>query len=172
MSVIETTNLKYYLSGGAGNTDPNASIGGVISSTEVADNNLHNLFAKVKWQESEVGSEKYRAIFIKNEHASLTWEDVVAFIKSQSTSDDTSIEIGVCDEGKNQNIEVITNEDTAPANVNFVSAEGFASGVSAGNLEKGDYIGLWVKRIVNVGAKAKGGDEAELECKGGTTSTT
>ncbi|MDD3711677.1 MAG: hypothetical protein PHP37_03705 [Patescibacteria group bacterium] len=171
MSVIETTNLKYYLSGGAGNTDPNASIGGVISSTEVADNNLHNLFAKVKWQESEVGSEKYRAIFIKNEHASLTWEDVVAFIKSQSTSDDTSIEIGVCDEGKNQAIEVIDDEDTAPDSVVFKSGVGIVNGVSVGDLEKNDYIGIWVKRVVNQGASAKGDDTAELECKGGTTAT-
>ena len=38
--VIETTDIKIYLSGGATNTDPNASLGGIISSTELVDNNL------------------------------------------------------------------------------------------------------------------------------------
>ena len=32
---IVAGDLKIYLSGGAGNSDPNASLGGIISSTEV-----------------------------------------------------------------------------------------------------------------------------------------
>ena len=48
--VIETTDIKIYLSGGATNTDPNASLGGIISSTELVDNNLTIFLLRLKPQ--------------------------------------------------------------------------------------------------------------------------
>lgn len=47
--------IKFYLTGGAANDDPNASLGGAISSVEIASGNLHNLFDKVTGDESSAG---------------------------------------------------------------------------------------------------------------------
>ena len=172
--VIETGDIKIYLSGGASNTDPNASLGGVISTTELVDNTLHNLFAKVSASEAETGSTKYRGVYLKNENGhTLTLQDAVAYIESQTTSGDTSIEIAVADEAIDTEMETLTDEDTAPASISgdWVSATGTAAGSSIGDLADGSYRGIWVKRIVNASASAYGNDTAQIAGRGETTST-
>lgn len=174
MEVIETTDLKIYLSGGATNTDPNDSLGGVISSTELVDNTLHNLFAKVSAAEALAGSTKYRGIYIKNENGhTLTLEDAIAYIESQTTSGDTSIEIAVAAEAADNAMATIVDEDTAPASVaadGFTAVTGTASGRIVGDLADGSYRGVWVKRIVTAGATAFGDDTCEIGVRGETTS--
>jgi len=171
MSVIEQGDIKIYLSGGASNTDPNASLGGAISSTELVDNTLHNLFAKVSAAEALAGSTKYRGIYIKNENGhTLTLQDAIAYIESQTTSGDTSIEIAVATEAKNTSVQTIANEDTAPTGQSsWVSLEGVSNGQDMGDLGDGDYRGLWVKRIISPGASAYGNDSATLGTRGETT---
>lgn len=66
---IAASDLKIYLSGGAGNSDPNASLGGVRSTTEVVDDTLHNLFDYVSGTEAGAGDTEYRASYIKNENS-------------------------------------------------------------------------------------------------------
>jgi len=173
MTKIESTDIKVYLSGGADNSDPNASLGGAISSTELVDNQLHNLFAKVSAAEALSGSTKYRAIYVKNENGyGLDYQDIVAYIASQTTSGDTSIEIAVSTEAKNTTIQTIANENTAPTGqTSWVSAEGISNGQSMGTLGDGDYRGLWVKRIVSASATAYGSDSATFGTQGETTAT-
>jgi nitrogen regulatory protein PII len=173
MSVIESTDIRIYLSGGATNTNPNASLGGAISSTEMVDNNLHNLFAKVNAAEALTGSTKYRAVYVKNQNGhGLDYQDIVAYIASQTTSDDTSIEIAVSTEAKNTTIQTIANENTAPTGqTSWVSAEGISNGQSMGTLGDGEYRGLWIKRIVEENATAYGSDSATFGTQGETTST-
>lgn len=65
MAIVDA-DVKFFLSGGAGNSDPNASLGGVMSSTEVVDNTLHNLFDYVSGTEAGAGDTEYRAIYLKN----------------------------------------------------------------------------------------------------------
>lgn len=171
MSTIIASEIKYYLSGGSGNTDPNASLGGAISTTEVVDNNLHNLFAKVSAAEALTGSTKYRGIYVKNTNATLTFEDIVAYISSQTSSGDTSIEISVATEGADESIQTISDEDTAPTGQTYISATGVSNGQSSGDLSAGSYKGLWIKRIVTASASAFGSDEATIGWRGETTST-
>ena len=173
-NVIEAADIKVYLSGGAANTDPNASLGGVISTTALVDNTLHNLFAKVSAAEALAGSTKYRGIYIKNDNGhTLTLEDAIAFIESQTTSGDTSIEIAVADEAIDATMATIADEDTAPASISgsWVSATGEASGSAIGDLDDGSYRGLWVKRIVTASASAFGNDTAQVGVRGETTAT-
>lgn len=172
MSVITTADIKYYLSGGATNTDPNASLGGVISTTELVDDTLHTLFAKVGAAEALAGSTKYRALYIKNTNAaSLTLQDIVAYISSQTTSGDTSIEISVATEIADATIQTIVNEDTAPTGQTYISATGVAEGQDMGDLAAGSYRGVWIKRIVSAGATAYGSDEATIGARGETTAS-
>jgi len=173
MAVIQTTDIKVYLSGGADNTNPNASLGGAISSTEMADDELHNLFDKVSAAEALAGSTKYRAVYVKNENGhGLDYQDIIAYIASQTTSGDTSIEIAVSTEAKNTTIQTIANENTAPTGQDtWVSAEGVDNGQSMGTLGDGEYRGLWIKRIVSAGATAYGSDSATFGTRGETTAT-
>ena len=174
MATIEQGDIKIYLSGGASNTDPNDSLGGAISSTELVDNTLHNLFAKVSAAEALAGSTKYRGIYIKNENGhTLTLQDAITYIESQTTSGDTSIEIAVAAEAADVEMATIPNEDTAPASVapdGFTASTGTSNGRIVGDLDDGSYRGLWIKRIVTAGATAYGDDTCEIGTRGETTS--
>ena len=59
---IISTDIQYRLSGGSGNTDVNASLGGVKSSTSVGTG-LHNLFDVVSSAEASSGDTEYRCVY-------------------------------------------------------------------------------------------------------------
>lgn len=171
MAVIESTDIKVYLSGGSSNTDPDASLGDAISSTELTNNSLHNLFDKVTATEASSGDTEYRCVYIKNENGhSLTFTDPVLYIDTDSTSADTSIEVAVADEGKNATVQTIANESTAPTGESFTSATGVGNGESYTSLDDGDYIGIWIKRVVDASATALADDTAVIGTRGETTS--
>ena len=170
MAAITSSEIKVYLSGGSGNTDPNASLGGAISTTELVDNTLHNLFAKVSGAEALAGSVKYRGIYIKNTNGTLTYEDALAYIATQTTSTDTSAKISVANEGKSASMQTIVNENTAPSGEVFVIADGVANGLSIGSLAPAEYWGVWIERTVTAGATAFGADQLVLGVRGETTS--
>jgi len=65
MAIVDG-DVDLYLSGGAGNSDPNASLGGVISSTAITDDSLHNIFDYVSGSEASAGDDEVRAIYVKN----------------------------------------------------------------------------------------------------------
>ncbi len=58
--------LQLFLTGGAGNTDPNGSLGGVKSTTQLSSTPLNNLFDNVSPGEASAGDVEYRAIDIYN----------------------------------------------------------------------------------------------------------
>ena len=171
MAQIESTDIKVFLSGGGSNDNPNLSLGGAISTTELVDSSLHNLFAKVGAAEALAGSVKYRGIYVKNTHASLTWETVLAYISSQTTSPDTSLKIALAGEGASASMETIVNEDTAPVGESFVTADGVGNGLSMGDLAPAGYYGLWIQRTVTAGATAFGSDTCQISTRGESTSS-
>lgn len=91
---IVQSDIKFYLSGGGSNTDPNAALGGAISSTEIVDASDNNLFDDVTGDESNAGDTEYRAFYVKNTHASLTWQNVKVWIQTNTPAGD-SVEIGI-----------------------------------------------------------------------------
>lgn len=168
---IQNTDLEIYLSGGNGNTDPDASLGGIISTTAITDDSLHNLFAKVGAAEALAGSTKYRGIYIKNNHATLTAESVLSYISSQTTSPDSAITISIANEGASAAMQTIADEDTAPTGEVFVTADGVANGLSMGDLAPADFYGVWVKRVISPNATAFGSDTAILGWRCESTSS-
>lgn len=147
--MIESTDIKNYLSGGSANADTDASLGGAISSVEVVDNTINNLFALAPASEALAGSTKYRAFFIKNTHATLTAIDTVIYISSNTPSTDTSVEIALADEAVGVGtIETIADEDTAPVGPTFSTANGVGNAITIGDIAPGEMKGIWVKWIV------------------------
>ena len=160
MAII-STDIVYRLSGGSGNTDPNASLGGVKSSTAIGTG-LHNLFDLVGSAESSAGDSEYRCFYVHNAHATLTMQNSVIWIQSNTTSADTSIEIALGSSAVNGTEQTVANESTTPTGVTFSSPANQGAALSIGNIPPGEHKAIWVKRIVNAGAAAFNNDTATI----------
>src|ERR1700678_3803574 len=82
----------YLLSGGASNTDPDASLGGLPSTTQVSVG-LNALFSQVANTEATSGGIRYRCIYVSNN----TTNDFLGITNSITQSDVnlSSMQIGV-----------------------------------------------------------------------------
>ena len=165
---IVAGDIKMYLSGGAANADPNAALGGAISSTEVTDNSLHNLFDKVLGSEALAGDIEYRCAYIKNTHGSLTLELAKVWIDTNTPSGDSAVAIALGGEGVNGTAETIVNENTAPSGESFTAPASYAAGLSLGDLAFGEYYPIWVRRTVTAAAAAYNSDSVVLGIQGDT----
>lgn len=164
---ITSTDLKFRLSGGAANSNPNASLGGAKSSTEIGTG-LHNLFDQVGSAETTSGDTEYRCFYVHNAHATLALENAVIYIQSNTPSGDTSVEIAVGSAAVNGTEQTVANESTAPTGVTFSSAANLGAALALGNIPAGQHRAVWVKRIVNAGAAAYNDDQVTLRVQGDT----
>ena len=180
---ITATDLVSYLTGAATNggaqADPDASLGGYRSSTEITSGTVNNLFDNISGAEALAGHTDYRCFVIRNEHATLSLTDAKVFVSTDDSNDDTTYSIAVerpatagLTDGAAQ---TVANEGTAPT-VNDTGHNGTGSGVSDwvlssvadsyadgigvdqgaadANLDPGELIFVWVKRVIGVAAEA------------------
>ena len=162
MSIV-ASDIKFYLSGGAANSDPNAALGGVISSIEVTDDSINNLFDDVDGQEHTDGDTEYRCIYVKNNSAETAY-NVKIYIDTNTPAVDDTLEIGKDLAGVDGTADTISDEDTAPSPaVTFSSANGYSNGLSIGTMTAGQVIAIWVKRIVSAGSTAQSNNSAILK---------
>lgn len=164
---IVASDIKIYLSGGGSNTDPNAALGGAISSTQVTDNSLHNLFDKVSGSESAAGDVEYRAIFIKNTHATLTYQSAKVYIGTNTPDTDTTVDISVATETGSP-IQTIADENTAPSGQSFSAPSSQGAALALGDLAPGASKAVWIRRTVTAGAAAYSADSVVLQVFGDT----
>lgn len=149
---ITATDIKKYLSGGGANTDPAASIGGAISSTEVVGSTI---LSTVTGAQSTAGRTRYRAIYIKNTHGSLTYQSAKVWIGTDTPSADTDADVALSAQGLNATVTAIADEVTAPASVTFTNgATSEGTGLSMGDIPAGQSYGLWIKNVINASAAA------------------
>lgn len=153
---IVSTDIKYYKSDG---TD---SAGGAISATEVVDNTLNNLFDDVSGDEAAAGLVDYRKIFAKNEHASLTWQDVKVWISSLTTSADDEIDVSLSTN--------LTGSNATGDGQSYVrpTSKVHADVLSVGDLAASGYVDIWIRRTVGAGASAATANEATINSEGDT----
>ena len=167
---IVAGDIDYHLSGGAGNSDPDASLGGIISTTQIVDNTDNNIFDDVSGDEASAGDTEYRAIFVANAHGSLTLQASVIWIESNTTSGDDTVAIALAGEGVqvSGNIETVGNESTAPSGETFTEPANKAAGLTIGDIASGSEQGIWIRRIVNATAAAITGNAFTLRTEGDT----
>lgn len=158
---IISTDIQYRLSGGAANSDPNVALGGAKSSTSVGAG-LHNLFDIVSSAESSSGDTEYRCVYVHNNHGTLTMQNSVIWIASNTPSADTTVEIALGSSAVNSTEQTIANENTAPTGVTFSAPSSFGTALSIGNIPAGQHKAVWIKRIVNAGAGAYNSDTATI----------
>lgn len=163
-------------SGSAGNStaqgNVNNSLGKYISTTEITDNTLNNLFDNISGDENAASTVDYRCFFVHNSHASLTWLSVVAWISAE-VSGGASVAIGVDTTAASAigsasaQALTVANETTAPAGVSFSTATTKGAGVSLGDIPAGQCRAIWVRRTAANNA-AVDSDGATIRCEGDT----
>lgn len=164
---IVTGDIKFYLSGGAGNADPNASLGGLISSTEVSGTALNNIFDDVSGDESTPGDTEYRGIYVKNTHGSLTLQGAKLWLESEVGSG-ANIAIALAGEGLNGTMETIATESAAPVGESFTSPTTKGTGLSLGDIPFGQKYGFWLRRTVGAATPAQAADGVTPRVEGDT----
>jgi hypothetical protein len=147
---VQPSDIAFRLSGGAGNSSAAASLGGAKSSSIVSG----SLFDTVQPSEASGGDIEYRCIYAHNGHASLTAQNVVAWLPVNTPSTSTVLEIGVGTSALNGVEQTVANENTAPAGVAFGPAATYAAGVALGDIPPGQHRALWLRRTVTAGASA------------------
>lgn len=162
------------LSGGGTNTSPGLSLGGIVSSTNIVNNVVGNLFDNVTAGERTSGSIEYRCFYYLNTHPTETLENAVVFIQSNTPSIDTHLDIGldpagIGDGGTTGVAASIPDETTPPAGVDFDHSpppDSEGTGLVIGDLGPGEAIALWVRRTVEPNADPAANDPATIRITG------
>lgn len=174
---IAASDIKFYLSekvSGNGFTTggtPAASLGKNISTTEITDNTLNNLFDDISGDENADSDVEYRCIFVLNTHATLTWEDVVVWLSAE-VAGGASIEIaldnvGAIDKDSTEDqADTIADEDTAPTAVGaFSGPTSKVTGLAIGDLAPDECHAIWIKRTA-ANSAALDEDGVTIKCEG------
>jgi len=133
--------------------DPNDSLGGFVSTTEIQAATLNNLYDDVSGDDNAALDEEFRAFFVHNANTTLDWELVKVWISatvaggaiasiSLDTTGTTPINYGVA----SQMLE-IPDEDTAPTALVFSHPISKGAGLTIGTMSPLSVQGIWVRRV-------------------------
>lgn len=165
---IVSGDIIFRLSGGAANSDPNASLGGAISSTAIVDASVENLFDNVAGAEASAGDVEYRCFYVLNNHGSLTLQNAVVWISTETPSADSAIDIALAGEGVNGTAETVADESTAPVGETFTHPITEGGALAIGNIPAGQHQAIWVRRTISAAAGAANADNVVMTVKGET----
>lgn len=176
---IASSDLKFKLSiktGAAGNSgaqaDPNQSLGKYISTTEIVDATLNNLFDDVSGDENAASDVEYRCIFIHNAHATLSLTVAVAWISAEVANGAVAA-IGLDPAGvvaignSTAQAATIATESAAPAGVTFSAPTTKSGGLSIGTIGPGECQAIWIRRTAQNNA-ALNNDGVTVRVEGDT----
>ena len=178
MAITATDILfKFSVVAAAGNTTAGSaatSLGDQISTTQITDATLNNLFDDVSGDENAASDVEYRCIFVHNAHATLTWQSVVVWLSAEVAAG-ANAAIAIDDLAASAigaavaQADEIANENTAPgAGVGaFSSPTTKATGLSLGNIAAGYCRAVWVKRSA-ANTAALDNDGVTVRCEGDT----
>jgi hypothetical protein len=178
---IVSNDIKIKLStksGSAGNSLPqanvSASLGKYISTTELVNASLNNLFDNVTGSENTASTVDYRCVFVHNSHATLTYFSAVAYLPAQ-VSGGAAMDIAIDNTAASpigsssaQAVQ-ITNETTTPTGIGSFSAPTTqGTGLSLGDILPGFARAIWIRRTA-ANTSALNSDGATLAITGDTT---
>jgi len=176
MAITATDILyKFSVAAAAGNTTAGTaagSLGDQISTTQITDATLHNLFDLITGDENAASDVEYRCIFVHNNHGTLTWENVVVWLSAEvaggavaAISVDTTAASAI-GSGSAQ-AKTVADESTAPATQTFSAPTTKGTGLSIGNLAAGECRAIWVRRTA-ANTSAVNNDGVTVRCEGDT----
>lgn len=145
---ITSAEIVYRLSGGAANSNANASIGGAKSSTVVPA----ALFDDVTSAESAAGDTEYRCIYVHNANGALTMQNAVLWITANTTAN--RIAVGVGSSAVNGTEQTVADENTAPTGVAFSQPTAKGAAIALGNIPAGQHRAVWMRRAITAASAA------------------
>lgn len=171
---MDASDIEKRYSGGLSNPTADDSIGGKMSSVEIANAVLQNLFDNVSSAERATGTVEYRCFYFVNTHITESLDNAVVWIEAQTPSSDTSISIGldpagVGDGDTTGEATTIADETDPPSGVSFSEPATSGAGLSVGDLDPGDAIAVWVRRTVDSSAAAVSNDPFIISITGDPT---
>lgn len=167
--------FKFSVAAAAGNTTAGTaagSLGDQISTTQITDATLHNLFDIITGDENAASDVEYRCYFVHNAHGSLTWENVVVWLSGETAGGAVAaIAVdGVAASAigsASPQADAVGNESTAPSGEAFSSPTTKGTGLSVGNLAAGECRAIWVRRTA-ANTAALDADGVVIRCEGDT----
>jgi hypothetical protein len=162
---VQTSDIKFYLTGGSGNTNPYASLGGVRSTTQIGSG-LNNLWDNITGTNHSAGNvdtsqtADYRVIAVKLDSpladaSSSTLDNAVLKI-SASSFGDNALQAYVS-AAVNSTITAGADENTAPTDggpITFATIPGGGLALPT-SIAPGDAVHIAFKRTVSVGSTAQ-----------------
>jgi hypothetical protein len=172
---IADADITFRLSGGSGNSNVNASLGGVMSSTAWTGGTLHDLFDAVSGDENAASRVEYRCIYVRNGHGSLAWgPNIRAWFSAGPTAGgaDLAIALDLAGQGNGSTTGVadtVATEDEAPApGLTFVTPTTKGTGLTlATSIPAGNAQAIWIKRTATNSAAASN-DGGTIQVQGDT----
>jgi hypothetical protein len=137
------------------------SLGDAITTNQLTDGLLNDLFDDVIAAESTSGRIEYRCIYLQNKDASLTLQDTDLYIDANAPNPNVNCAIGLDPVGANGVAATIVDEITAPVGVIFSEPDA-GSPFSLGDLLADEFYAFWIRRVVAAGANASAGDSLTL----------
>lgn len=154
---IQSSDILFKLSvktGSAGNSTAgttDGSLGKYISTTQITDATLHNLFDVITGDENAASDVEYRCFFVHNSHATLTLLSPVVWLSSE-TAGGASTAIAVDSTAASaigsasaQALEV-PDESTAPSGPSFSAPTSKGAGLALSDIPAGQCKAIWVRR--------------------------
>lgn len=156
---IASTDLLIKLSttaGAAGNSTAGGaagtSLGKYISTTQITDATLNNLFPDVTGDENAASNVDYQAVFVHNNHATLTLQNPVIYMSAEvagGASAAIAVDSTAASALANATAQAlqIATKNTAPAGpLTFSSPTTKAAGLALGNIGPGQVKAFWIRR--------------------------
>lgn len=165
------------VTGTAGNQsaqpDPNASLGKYISTTQMTDAALHNIFDAISGDENAAADVEYRALFIHNAHATLALQAPILWASAEAAGGANaalawdSVAVSALGAAGAQAL-LVANENTAPAALSFSTPTSKATGLALGaDIAAGSVKAFWLRRTATASA-AVASDSITFKIEGDT----
>lgn len=155
---VAASDISLNYSGGAANSNPDLSLGGARSSVAIPDATANNIFDDVQGAETISGDTEYRCFYVKNNHATLDFNNVKVWISQKTPAATEEIQIGMGTASKGGTEQSVANENTTPTGVTFIDASTSSTALDVGDLSNSaggnSHKAIWIKRIVNPNTKA------------------
>lgn len=132
--------LRFYLSGGRGNTDPAKSLGGPMSQTEVT-----SVFDNVDPDQAATGGVDLRCVYMLVAEGGPVEYPRVWFAE---TPERTALEVGIDIAGKNGTAQQLA-PGQEPIGVSFYRPDDYLTGIALPGepYKEGDRVPLWLRRL-------------------------
>ena len=162
---ITANQLLFVLSGGAANSDVNASLGGPKSNTTLSDNVINNLFDDTSAAEAASGDQEYRGLFLMNT-STETLSNVMLSISVNTPAAGDSIYFTTDTIGTTtaNTMSTVSNESTAPTAIGT-----WTTGIlSLGTFGPTKSWGVWVMKSTTAAAASQANNTATFVFSGET----